>query len=38
MSRLSVFVVPFIVAWLTVLSLFYAFDLPLGPGAGIHTR
>jgi aminobenzoyl-glutamate transport protein len=37
MSRLSMFVVPFLVAWLVVLSLFYAFDLPLGPGAGIHT-
>lgn len=36
MARLSVFVVPFIVAWLVVLSLFYAFDLPLGPGAGIN--
>ncbi|MEQ4717163.1 hypothetical protein [Nonomuraea sp. B19D2] len=26
------------VAWLAVLSLFYAFDLPLGPGAAIHGR
>lgn len=37
MSRLAVFVVPFLVAWLAVLGLFYAFDLPLGPGAGIRT-
>jgi aminobenzoyl-glutamate transport protein len=36
MSRLSLFVVPFIIAWLAVLGLFYALDLPLGPGAGIH--
>ncbi|MGR4854464.1 AbgT family transporter [Streptomyces sp. LARHCF252] len=37
MARLSIFVVPFIVAWLALLSIFYAFDLPLGPGAVIHT-
>ncbi|GAA2332952.1 hypothetical protein [Streptomyces cuspidosporus] len=35
LSRLAVYVLPFIVSWLAVLGLFYAFDLPLGPGAGI---
>ncbi|TWV23009.1 AbgT family transporter [Streptomyces albidoflavus] len=38
MSRLAIFVVPFLVTWLAVLGLFYAFDLPLGPGAGIHLE
>jgi aminobenzoyl-glutamate transport protein len=38
MSRLSLFVVPFLVVWLAVLGAFYAFDLPLGPGADIHVR
>lgn len=37
LSRLSVFVVPFLVAWLAVLGLFYGFDIPLGPGASIST-
>nr|WP_307783927.1 AbgT family transporter [Streptomyces spinoverrucosus] len=36
MSRLAIYVLPFIGAWLAVLGVFYAFDLPLGPGAGIH--
>ncbi|MCX5414199.1 AbgT family transporter [Streptomyces sp. NBC_00059] len=36
LSRLFVFVVPFLVAWLIALAVFYGFDLPLGPGAGIH--
>ncbi|WP_376771330.1 AbgT family transporter [Streptomyces boluensis] len=36
LSRLSVFVVPFLIAWLAVLGLFYGLDLPLGPGADIH--
>nr|WP_306316715.1 MULTISPECIES: AbgT family transporter [unclassified Streptomyces] len=35
LSRLSVFVVPFLVAWLAVLGIFYGFDIPLGPGASI---
>lgn len=35
MSRLAIYVLPFIGAWLAVLGIFYAFDLPLGPGAGI---
>lgn len=38
LSRLSVFVVPFLVAWLAVLGIFYGFDIPLGPGADISTR
>ncbi|MFJ8952911.1 AbgT family transporter [Streptomyces sp. NPDC102381] len=37
LSRLSVFVVPFLVAWLAVLGIFYGFDIPLGPGASIST-
>ncbi|MEV8314875.1 AbgT family transporter [Streptomyces sp. NPDC059900] len=36
LSRLSVFVIPFLIAWLAVLGLFYGFGLPLGPGADIH--
>ncbi|MFE2844861.1 AbgT family transporter [Streptomyces scopuliridis] len=34
-SRLSIFVVPFLTVWLAILSVFYGFDLPLGPGAHI---
>ncbi|MEV7865609.1 AbgT family transporter [Streptomyces sp. NPDC088124] len=34
-SRLSIFVVPFLLVWLAILSVFYGFDLPLGPGARI---
>ncbi|MGW0930748.1 AbgT family transporter [Streptomyces sp. NPDC002644] len=37
LSRLAVFVVPFLLAWLAVLAVFYGFDLPLGPGAPITT-
>ncbi|MGY0490625.1 AbgT family transporter [Streptomyces sp. WG-D5] len=37
LSRLSVFVVPFLVAWLAVLGIFYGFDIPLGPGASISS-
>jgi aminobenzoyl-glutamate transport protein len=37
LSRLAVFVVPFLLAWLAVLAIFYGFDLPLGPGAPITT-
>ncbi|WP_353940403.1 AbgT family transporter [Streptomyces sp. HUAS MG91] len=37
LSRLSVFVVPFLVAWLAVLGVFYGLDLPLGPGAALRT-
>ncbi|MFS8097708.1 AbgT family transporter [Lentzea alba] len=35
MTRLGIFVVPFLVAWTAILGVFYAFGLPLGPGAGI---
>lgn len=35
MSRLAIYVLPFLGAWLAVLGICYAFDLPLGPGAGI---
>jgi aminobenzoyl-glutamate transport protein len=35
-AKMVPFVVPFWVAWVLILSLFYAFDLPLGPGMGIH--
>ncbi|WP_432511140.1 AbgT family transporter [Kineococcus sp. SYSU DK001] len=36
MSRMAVFVLPFLVVWLVVLGLFFAFDLPLGPGGPIR--
>ena len=35
-SRMLPFVVPFWVAWLLVLSVFYGFDLNMGPGVGIR--
>ncbi|MDX3384679.1 AbgT family transporter [Streptomyces niveiscabiei] len=34
-SRLAIFTVPFLAAWLVILAVFYGFDLPLGPGARI---
>lgn len=37
-SRLAVFVVPFMVIWLAILGIFYGFDLPLGPGAHIGLK
>ncbi|MFF1263511.1 AbgT family transporter [Streptomyces sp. NPDC058321] len=37
-SRLAIFVGPFLVAWLGILAVFYGFDLPLGPGAGISLK
>ncbi len=36
MSRLAIYALPFIGAWPVVLGISYAFDLPLGPGAGIR--
>ncbi|MGW7519633.1 AbgT family transporter [Streptomyces sp. NPDC054796] len=36
LSRLFVFVPPFLLAWLAVLGVFYGFELPLGPGAEIR--
>ncbi|MGD6756122.1 AbgT family transporter [Streptomyces sp. BH105] len=37
-SRLAIFVLPFMAAWLAILAVFYGFDLPLGPGAGIGLK
>ncbi|WP_320784956.1 AbgT family transporter [Streptomyces sp. CRN 30] len=36
MSRLAVYLVPFLVTWPAVLGLFHALDLPLGPGARVR--
>jgi aminobenzoyl-glutamate transport protein len=36
MTRLGIFVLPFLVAWTAILGVFYALDLPLGPGAAIR--
>lgn len=38
MSRLAIFVVPFLVVWVGILAVFYGFDLPLGPGAHIGMK
>ncbi|MFI9776131.1 AbgT family transporter [Streptomyces sp. NPDC051956] len=38
MSRLAIFVLPFLVVWLGILAVFYGFDLPLGPGAHIGVK
>jgi aminobenzoyl-glutamate transport protein len=35
-AKMVPFVVPFWLAWAAILSLFYAFDLPIGPGMGIR--
>ncbi len=35
-SRMFPFVVPFWLAWAVLLGIWFAFDLPLGPGNGIH--
>ncbi len=35
-AKMVPFVVPFWVAWVLVLTVFYAFDLPLGPGVGVR--
>ncbi|MBI0375757.1 AbgT family transporter [Streptomyces rhizosphaericus] len=37
-SRLAIFVVPFLVVWLAILGIFYGLDLPLGPGAHIGVK
>ncbi|MEU0839079.1 AbgT family transporter [Streptomyces sp. NPDC005962] len=37
-SRLAIFVVPFMAVWLAILGIFYGFDLPLGPGASIGLK
>ncbi|UCR88068.1 AbgT family transporter [Mycetocola spongiae] len=38
LSRMAIFVLPFLVVWLALLAIFFFFDLPLGPGAGIHLN
>lgn len=35
MARMLPFVVPFWIAWVAILSVFFFLDLPLGPGNGI---
>ncbi|WP_327659764.1 MULTISPECIES: AbgT family transporter [unclassified Streptomyces] len=37
-SRLAIFVLPFMMAWLAILAIFYGFDLPLGPGVGVGLK
>ncbi|MFI0773691.1 AbgT family transporter [Streptomyces sp. NPDC021212] len=37
-SRLAIFVMPFLVVWLAILGIFYVLDLPLGPGASIGLK
>ena len=35
-SRLLPFTVVYLAVWILTLGAFYAFDLPIGPGNGIH--
>jgi aminobenzoyl-glutamate transport protein len=35
-AKMVPFVVPFWLAWVAVLTVFYAFDLPLGPGVDVR--
>ncbi|ASO23109.1 aminobenzoyl-glutamate transport protein [Actinoalloteichus hoggarensis] len=35
-AKMLPFVVPFWVFWAGILTIFYFFDLPLGPGMGVH--
>jgi aminobenzoyl-glutamate transport protein len=35
-AKMLPFVVPFWVAWVLVLTVFYAFDIPLGPGVDVR--
>ena len=37
-SRMLPFVVPFWVAWVLVLAVFYFFGLDMGPGVGIRIE
>jgi aminobenzoyl-glutamate transport protein len=37
-AKMVPFVVPFWVAWVLVLTVFYAFGIPLGPGVGVHVQ
>jgi aminobenzoyl-glutamate transport protein len=34
-AKVVPFVVPFWIAWALILTVFFVFDLPLGPGQGI---
>jgi aminobenzoyl-glutamate transport protein len=36
-AKMVPFVVPFWVAWALILTVFYTFDIPLGPGVGIRV-
>ena len=36
LARLAVFVVPFWVAWMAILAVFFFLDLPVGPGVGVY--
>jgi aminobenzoyl-glutamate transport protein len=36
-AKMVPFVVPFWVAWVLVLTVFYAFDIPLGPGVDVRV-
>ena len=38
MSRLLPFVIPFWLAWASLLGVWYFLDLPLGPGAAIFLN
>ena len=38
LAKLSVFVIPFWVVWVTILAIFYFGNIPVGPGAGIYLR
>jgi aminobenzoyl-glutamate transport protein len=35
-AKMVPFVVPFWVAWVLVLTVFYAFGIPLGAGVGVR--
>jgi aminobenzoyl-glutamate transport protein len=35
MARMLPFVIPFWIVWTLILSIFFFFDLPIGPGNGI---
>ncbi|WP_406691822.1 AbgT family transporter [Saccharopolyspora sp. ID03-671] len=37
-ARMVPFVVPFWLLWALIMTIFYFFDLPLGPGMGIHIH
>jgi aminobenzoyl-glutamate transport protein len=37
-AKMVPFVVPFWITWALILTVFFAFDLPLGPGQGIYVQ